>query len=177
MQASLVDYLDAAIDVMDEGTRADQLLKRPRAAQEATTTLGSPPSSSSAVLSNGSPANVHSISQLSRALTSSTSSQPASTVESLLAASVGAAVNAAVSAVSAIKSPSDKRRKRTLMCFEFKKGGECSRGDDCRFSHDAVIEDLAQQQSTSSRNCRKSRCFAFRDGNCRRGDQCMFKHD
>ena len=169
----------AAIDVMDEGTRADQLLKRPCAAQEATTNLGLPLSSSSPSC----PANVLSISTLAPVSISPTSLQPTSTVESIIAAAVGAAVDAAVSAVastsvtvSAIKSPTANRRKRLLMCFEFKHYGQCGSGDRCKFSHDAAMEDLEQLQSPSTCKSRK-RCFAFRDGNCLRGDQCTFKHE
>ena len=89
------------------------------------------------------------------------------------------------------RGPSDRPKG---VCFAFQKG-TCTRGEECRFSHDpnAAPSDHAQRPCFDFQNkgscsrgddCRfahtertKQVCFAFRDGNCTRGDDCRYEHE
>jgi hypothetical protein len=105
----------AAIDVMDEGTRADQLLKRPRAAQEPTTTLGSP--FPRRFLRRSLPVSIRSTRSYLRCQSLSQLQLWSRLVAAVAGASMTAALQhqlsqASIAIVSpTIKPPSDKRRK------------------------------------------------------------------
>jgi hypothetical protein len=45
--------------------------------------------------------------------------------------------------------------------------GECSRGDQCRFTHD---KNAAAPKASGT-------CYAFQEGKCDRGDACRFQHN
>ncbi|GBG25740.1 Protein phosphatase 2C [Hondaea fermentalgiana] len=68
------------------------------------------------------------------------------------------------------------------LCFSFKKSGQCSRGDRCRYLHTvpetgSVAEDVSSEtnEGTGSKSAEVCRAFQRRSG-CPRGNHCKYLH-
>ncbi len=78
------------------------------------------------------------------------------------------------------------------VCFQFQKG-QCGRGENCRFSHEASL-DVAEGDSKTDSKTRKNKrgqnknrkvfqpdaagvCFKLLQGHCNHGERCKFSHD
>jgi hypothetical protein len=62
------------------------------------------------------------------------------------------------------------------VCYAFL-NGECTKGDDCRFSHDPNAPFNTQAQACQLQRKPAHVCYAFQKGECTRGDDCRFSHD
>ncbi|GMI21996.1 hypothetical protein TeGR_g13735 [Tetraparma gracilis] len=59
-------------------------------------------------------------------------------------------------------------------CYAFQKG-ECTRGDQCRFSHDGEASGGGARPSFGA-DRPKGVCYAWGRGDCSRGSECRFEH-
>ncbi|KAL3915627.1 MAG: hypothetical protein SGILL_005558 [Bacillariaceae sp.] len=75
--------------------------------------------------------------------------------------------------------PNERLRKKKGKCFAFKKG-KCDKGDDCPYSHDVVVVDLENKESSHHKDIPTSEkdCINWKTkGKCRKGEKCPYRHD
>jgi len=68
------------------------------------------------------------------------------------------------------------RKKKAKVCFAFKRGETCGRGEACPFLHEISPKEVSEEQvETAPKD--PGICFSFcRGDTCERGDACHFRH-